>query len=85
MARKTPIPKRRVSTEYVKKGLDVLHKLGTMEIVLSGGNPMLREDIDEIIEYASRYFITTIYDNGSMAVKRIDALKKADFVAVSLD
>jgi len=78
-------PEDEVSTEFVKQGLDVLRKLGTMEIVLSGGNPMLREDIDEILDYASRYFITTIYDNGSMAVKKIDALKKADFVAISLD
>jgi MoaA/NifB/PqqE/SkfB family radical SAM enzyme len=69
----------------VKKGLDVLHKLGVIEIVLSGGNPMLRDDIGEIIDYASKFFVTTIYDNGSMAVKRLDALKNADFVAISLD
>ncbi len=74
-----------VSTEFVKKGLDVLRKMGVIEIVLSGGNPMLRDDIGEIIDYASKYFITTIYDNGSMAVKRLDSLKNADFVAISLD
>ena len=82
---KPPSQGEEVSTDYVKKGLDVLHKLGTMEIVLSGGNPLLRDDIDKIIDYASRFFITTIYDNGSMAVKKMDALKKADFVAISLD
>ena len=76
---------KEVSTEYVKKGLDVLRDLGVIEIVLSGGNPMLRDDIGEIIDYASKYFVTTIYDNGSMAVKRLDALKNADFVAISLD
>ncbi|MFP3984720.1 MAG: radical SAM/SPASM domain-containing protein [Candidatus Bathyarchaeia archaeon] len=72
-------------TEKIKAGLDVLHKLGVMEIVLSGGNPLLREDIGEIIKYASRYFLTTIYDNGSQAAKKVDALRKADFVAISLD
>jgi len=76
---------KEVSTEYVKKGLDVLRDLGVIEIVLSGGNPMLRDDIGEIIDYASKYFVTTIYDNGSMAVKRLNALKNADFVAISLD
>ena len=76
---------RELSTEKVKKGLDVLRKLGVIEIVLSGGNPLLRDDIDEIIEYASRHFITTVYDNGSMAVKKIDALRYADFVAISID
>ena len=74
-----------VSTEEVKAGLDALRKVGVAEIVLSGGNPLLREDIDEIIGYSSKNFITTIYDNGSMALRKIDALRKADFVAISLD
>lgn len=76
---------RELSVDEVKKGLDVLRDLGVMEIVLSGGNPLLRDDIDEIIGYASRYFITTVYDNGSLALEKIDALRSADFVAISLD
>lgn len=78
-------PTAELSTEEVIAGLNVLRKMGVIEIVLSGGNPLLREDIGEIIEYASRYFITTIYDNGSQAVRKINALQKADFVAISLD
>jgi MoaA/NifB/PqqE/SkfB family radical SAM enzyme len=74
-----------VSTEEVKTGLDALKKIGVAEIVLSGGNPLLREDVGEIINYASKHFITTVYDNGSMALKKIDAVRKADFVAISLD
>ncbi len=74
-----------MSTEDVKKGLGVLRDLGVIEIVLSGGNPLLREDIDEIIEFSSRHFITTVYDNGSIAPRKLDALRKADFVAISLD
>ena len=80
-----PKSAKELSTEEVKAGLDVLDKLGVLEIVLSGGNPLLREDIDEIIDYASQRFITTIYDNGSQAVRKVDALRKADFVAISLD
>lgn len=76
---------RELSTEEIKKGLDILKELGAIEIVISGGNPLLREDIDEIIEYASRSFITTVYDNGSMAAEKIDALRNADFVAISID
>jgi len=74
-----------ISVEEVKKGLDVLRDLGVIEIVLSGGNPLLRDDIGEIVDYASQFFVTTIYDNGSLAVKKLDALKNADFVAISLD
>ena len=74
-----------LSTEEVEKGLDILRDLGVIEIVFSGGDPLLREDIDEILEYASQSFVTTVYDNGSMAVKKIDALRHVDFVAISLD
>ena len=76
---------KELSTEEVKKGLDILRELGVIEIVFSGGNPLLREDIDEILDYASRFFVTTVYDNGSMAAEKIDALRTVDFVAISLD
>jgi MoaA/NifB/PqqE/SkfB family radical SAM enzyme len=72
-------------TEDVKRGLDALRDLGVVEIVLSGGNPLLRDDIGEIIQHASKLFITTIYDNGSIAPKKIDQLRNADFVSISLD
>jgi MoaA/NifB/PqqE/SkfB family radical SAM enzyme len=65
--------------------LDILKELGVIDIVFSGGNPLLRDDIDEILEYASRFFVTTVYDNGSMALQKIDALRNVDFVAISLD
>ncbi len=74
-----------LSTDKIKEGLNVLKELDVLEIVFSGGAPLLRDDIDEILEYASRYFITTVYDNGSLAEKKIDALQKVDFVAISLD
>jgi MoaA/NifB/PqqE/SkfB family radical SAM enzyme len=76
---------KELSTREIKKGMDVLKELGVIELVLSGGNSLLREDIDDIIEYSSRLFITTVYDNGSVAAQKIDALRKADFVAISID
>jgi MoaA/NifB/PqqE/SkfB family radical SAM enzyme len=50
--------------------------LGVVEIVLSGGNPLLRDDIGEIIEHASKLFVTTIYDNGSIAPKKRPTTKR---------
>ncbi|MGD6851406.1 MAG: radical SAM protein [Candidatus Bathyarchaeia archaeon] len=76
---------RELSTEEVKKGLDILKKMGIVELVISGGDPLLRPDIAEILDYASDRFVTTVYDNGSMAAKKIDALRKVDFVAISID
>ncbi len=77
--------KNELSTEEIKKGLDILRDLGIIELVLSGGDPLLRPDIGEIIDYASDRFVTTIYDNGSMAAKKVDLLHKVDFVALSID
>jgi MoaA/NifB/PqqE/SkfB family radical SAM enzyme len=76
---------RELPTEKVKEGLDILRRLGVIDLVISGGNPLLREDIAEIIAYASKFFITTVYDNGSMAAKKIEALACADLVAISID
>ena len=74
-----------LSTEEVIKGLDVLKELGIMELVLSGGDPLLRDDIGEILDHASKLFVTTVYDNGSMAAKKVDLLRNVDFVAISID
>jgi len=74
-----------VSADEVKRGLDVFRELGVIEVVFSGGNPLLRDDMGEILDYASRFFITTVYDNGSLAAEKIDALRNVDFVAISLD
>jgi MoaA/NifB/PqqE/SkfB family radical SAM enzyme len=65
--------------------MDILKDSGIIELVLSGGNPLLREDIGEIINYAAKHFITTIYDNGSLAVKKLELLRNVDFVAISID
>ena len=65
--------------------MDILKDLGIVELVISGGDPLLRKDAHEIIEYASNLFITTVYDNGSMAKKKLEALRNLDFVAISID
>jgi MoaA/NifB/PqqE/SkfB family radical SAM enzyme len=74
-----------LSTEEIKRGMDILKEAGIVELVLSGGNPLLREDIGEIIDYATKRFVTTVYDNGSIAAKKIDILKNVDFVVLSID
>mgnify|MGYP002395794637 CR=1 FL=1 len=76
---------KELSTEEIKKGLDILKELGVVDVVFSGGNPLLRDDIEDIIDYASHFFVTTVYDNGSMVQEKINALRNVDFVAISLD
>jgi MoaA/NifB/PqqE/SkfB family radical SAM enzyme len=76
---------RELSADEIKRGLDILKDLGVVEVVFSGGDPLLREDAAEIIEYSSRYFVTTVYDNGSKAAENVKALRNVDFVAISID
>jgi MoaA/NifB/PqqE/SkfB family radical SAM enzyme len=76
---------RELSAAEIKEGLDILKDIGIAELTISGGDPLLRSDIGEILDYASDRFVTTVYDNGSMAAKKIDAVRKVDFVAISID
>ncbi len=76
---------RELKTAEIKKGLDVLRKMGIVDLVLSGGEPLLRDDIGEILDYASKSFVTTVIDNGSLAAEKIDSLRNVDFVAISID
>ncbi len=76
---------KELSVDEIKKGFDILKELGIVELVLSGGDPLIRDDIGEIIDYATKLFVTTVYDNGSLAEQKIDVLRKADFVAISID
>ncbi|MDR0373282.1 MAG: radical SAM protein [Nitrososphaerota archaeon] len=76
---------RELSAAEIKKGLAILRDIGIVELTISGGDPLLRPDIAEILDYASEHFVTTVYDNGSMAAKKIDTLRKVDFVAISID
>ncbi|MCW4011179.1 MAG: radical SAM protein [Candidatus Bathyarchaeota archaeon] len=77
--------KNELSTDEIKRGLDILRKMGIVEVVFSGGDPLLRNDAEEIIKYASRHFVTTVYDNGSMAAEKVEALRTVDFAAISFD
>jgi MoaA/NifB/PqqE/SkfB family radical SAM enzyme len=40
-----------LSAAEIKRGLDILKDMGVVEIVFSGGDPLLRKDAEEIIEY----------------------------------
>lgn len=69
--------------------LNQLKKIGVKKIELSGGEPLLRKDIFEIVSLAKRlHFQVKILTNGSLLSKeKIDLLKKMglDGLGISLD
>ncbi len=58
--------KDEMSLAEIKETLDDLKSIGTFAIVLAGGEPYLRSDFPEILEYAAELdFIIAVVTNGS--------------------
>jgi radical SAM protein with 4Fe4S-binding SPASM domain len=56
-----------LTTEEVKKLLDGLASLGTLWLLITGGEPLLREDFEEIYMYAKQKgFLITFFTNGTL-------------------
>jgi MoaA/NifB/PqqE/SkfB family radical SAM enzyme len=76
-ANHTAARQRELSTAECKRLFDELAAAGTLWLLLTGGELMLRRDFEEIYLYARNAgFILTIYTNGTMITPR-----RADFLA----
>jgi len=75
-------------TDLSKKVIDKIKELGVHILSFTGGEPMLRDDITDLIKYAkSLGMYTQITTNGTMPEDKYISLAKSgiDFVSVSLD
>lgn len=79
-------PIKELSTQQIFNIIDELHIAGIKKIVLSGGEPLIRNDIYEIIDYIkSKKIICDLVTNGTLIKDKIDKLKKLNTLAISLD
>jgi len=63
-----------------------LSRLGTKFISFSGGEPLLRDDIGEIVDCASCHrMYVKINSNGALFVQKVHKLRKLDEIRLSLD
>jgi radical SAM protein with 4Fe4S-binding SPASM domain len=75
-----------LDTNSWKKALDILWDSGVPQVVFTGGEPTLREDLVELIDHAKE-FVTGLITNG----RRLDSLARdlkrvdLDYVQVSLE
>jgi MoaA/NifB/PqqE/SkfB family radical SAM enzyme len=77
---------KELSTSQVFKIIDELKKLGTIRISLSGGEPLVREDIGQIIDYAKSKGISVVLtSNGSLVSQKIDKIKNLDLLKLSVE
>lgn len=67
--------------------IDELYSYGTRWIWFLGGEPLIREDFGEIVEYAVKkgIFCDTNTNGVLINEKNIDAVKKLDAVCISID
>ena len=76
------------STSESEQRLSECWDLGCTVISFTGGEPLLRDDIGELLQFSSRKigFYTGLVTNGLLLDKRIDEISEyTDFLAVSFD
>lgn len=74
------------STEEVKGLIDEMYEAGTRWLIILGGEPLMREDIGEIISYTKgKGMLCEVVTNGVLVKDRIDDILAADLLCISLD
>lgn len=74
------------TTEELLKIIYELSVSGTKIVSISGGEPLLREDIGEIInEVKKRGMICLMNTNGLLIEKHLDALEQLDSICIGFD
>jgi len=82
-------PFKDITTEKAKEVLDDLAQFGVPSVLFSGGEPLMRQDLFELIEYAGgKGLRTVISTNGTLITKEKAAMIKergVSYVGISLD
>jgi pyrroloquinoline quinone biosynthesis protein E len=75
-----------LSTEEWKDVLRQARALGSLQLGFSGGEPMLRDDVEELVEYATSlgYYTNLITSGVGLTAARLHALKRAGLKQIQL-
>jgi len=77
---------KEMGKEEIFRIVDELCELGTRYITLLGGEPLIRKDVGEIIDYiAKKNIILEVGTNGFFSKQRVESLKKLSLVCHSID
>ncbi len=75
-----------MSTETILKVIDEFYAIGTRYMSILGGEPLLRKDLDVIVEHLNKLnMMNDIVTNGTLIEPQLETLKKFDLVCVSLE
>lgn len=77
---------RELKTEQALDVIDELATLGTAQVHITGGEPLVRKDIDQLIQRLRYHAIrVTLTTNGTLVPRRIRSLRGCWQVSMSLD
>ncbi len=83
-AGQTLAEEKELSTEQWKRIIDILRASGVTQITFTGGEPTLRSDIFELVEYG-KWFITRLNTNGVLLTEEFcEKLKKASLDSLQI-
>jgi len=78
--------KHNLKTEDIYLLFDELAEMGTQNVTLFGGEPLLRRDIGRIVDYGkNKGFFMALSSNAYLLPKRFDEIKKIDLLMMSFD
>jgi MoaA/NifB/PqqE/SkfB family radical SAM enzyme len=77
---------KELTTSQVFDIIDELYAMGTKVIFFTGGEPLLRKDIERVIDYCkNKGLYVGISSNGDLVRKKIDDIRKVDMLQLSFD
>ncbi len=78
--------KQELSTEEWKRVMREGRELGSLQLGFTGGEPMLRDDIEELVAYAENlgYYTNLITSGVGLTPERLQVLKKAGLKQIQL-
>jgi MoaA/NifB/PqqE/SkfB family radical SAM enzyme len=77
---------KEMNTSEAKRAIKEFADAGTFHWVFTGGEPLLRTDIKELIDYLKDFGIAvTLTTNGTLLKEKIKEVKNVDYLVVSLD
>lgn len=78
--------RKELITSQILDLIDQMVQAGTQRLGLWGGEPLLRDDIGQIIDYASgKGLYVTLDSNGFLVPEKMESLKKLGHIVIGLD
>ncbi|MCJ7479235.1 MAG: radical SAM protein [Candidatus Nanohaloarchaeota archaeon QJJ-7] len=75
-----------ISTSELKEMLEEMAELGTRQVVLTGGEPLMRDDIGEVVSSCKDLGMDVkLNSNGALVPYRLDDIEEVDKLTVSID